>query len=437
MKKNFIPAILFSVALAVGSCSEDIPNSGSSDATSNTELVTINVSSGTTRGVDTATSTLETSDGVKLHIVDYDGSTKGAYHFEATDSDWSQSSSTALTWADISFPAYFYSLHDGTPQELGLDNYDSGSSKLSYQVTGGSAYHKDLVYHASTLYSIPTGSTINVFHKHALSKIHLYAATGGNLVYIAKVDFVNVYDDGTVTISPVSASELTTDSGITWEYDTYSTQSYEYYWTEDNGSPATITSTSDGSTIINGEDYAPFMIIPQTTVGATAEDIADEGTKVTGSYINVIYYMTDSDGNRIVGYSKVSELPDADDYSSGDQEKTLYVMGAFPISYTFAVNTEYNIVLGLGSDGSSGGILLADYYVDKDGVAVSLTKLDSDDDGKDEKIDELDIPEIDTGDNILGDSTDAIDITVSAHDWNDEDEDSDSDADTDADSSDV
>lgn len=422
MKKNFIPAMLFIVAVTISSCSEDIPKEGVIQSASDLELVKINTSSGTTRGEDVTTNTLEDSDGVKLHIVHNESSTHDTYDFICNSSDWShnvENEEDAVTWADVTLPAYFYSMHDGTSQKLVTT---TASSSLDYSVEGSSSAHKDLVYHASLLSAIPTGGTINVFHKHALSKIHLYAATGGNKLYVGRVRLVNVYGDGTVKIEPVDASDLTSTEGVTWS-DLATNTSYKYYSVgdddDDDSTSAEMIQTTDdnGDPIINDDGAAPFMIIPQTTVGATVADITAKGIETTGTYIEVIYYMTDSNDYPIVGYSSVEARDDANYYSDEDQEKVLYVMGAFPVSYTFVENLEYDITLGLGSDGSSGGILLADYYVDEDGNAVTLTLLDTDGDGEDEEIDELEIPEIEQGDDILATSDDAIDIIVTSGNW--------------------
>lgn len=411
MKKNFIPAILFLTALAMYSCAEDAPDVASA-TTSESDLVMINVSSGTTRGTDVTTTTLESSTGVKLHIVDSGTDTaltSGAYDFTATDSDWSQSSTTKLTWADIDFPVHFSSMHDGTSQSLSAT---LSESTLDYSVSGASSNHNDLVYHSSQLDAIPAGGTINVFHKHALSKIHLYAATGTNKVYIARVNFVNVDGDGTLTVSPVSATELSTTNGLSWDIGSTNNATYEYYYVDD-GTVSALVSTDTSNPIINSDDDAPFMIIPQTTVAATAEQIAEDGLDIDNSYFEVIYYMTDSNDQPIVGYSSVKARPDASSYITTDQDKVLYVMGAFPIGYKFEENMEYDITLGLGSDGSTGGILIADYYVDQEGNKVTLTTTGG------TTYDPVEIPEIEEGDNILADSTDEIDIIVTAHDWED------------------
>ncbi len=418
MKKIFIPAILFAALAAVSSCSEDLPNDQSATTTTDqVDLVAINVSSGTTRGTDVTTNTLEDSEsGVKLHIVDSgtdDSATSGAFDFKATDSDWSQSSTTTITWGDIDFPAHFSSMHDGTSQTL---TASLASSTLDYLVTGESSSHNDLVYHSSQLDAIPTGGTINVFHKHALAKIHLYAATSTNKVYIARVNFVNVDGDGTATITPVSATEIATTNGLTWTVGDSSAETYEYLAVATDKEVAAAPFQSSASTsdpIINSDNSAPFMIIPQTTLATTSEQIVAGGENITGSYFEVIYYMTDSDDQPIVGFSSVAARSDYANYIDEDQSKVLYVMGAFPVGYTFVQNKEYDITLGLGSDGSTGGILLVDYYVDKDGNEVSLTDVDG------TTTSPVDIPEIDTGDDILAGSDDQIDIMVSAYDWED------------------
>ncbi len=414
MKKIFIPLMLCAVAMS--SCSKDEPNA-ESGSTYSSDLVSINVSSGTTRGTDTTTATLEGTEGsygtVELFIFD-DGSINSSYTFTYDGSDWGQSQ---IKWSDITFPATFLSMHDGTAQALTVSTEDEEAT-LDYTVSNESSTHKDLVYHASTLSAIPTGGVINAYHKHALSKINLYAATGGNKVYIARVQFVNVNDKGTATINAVTASETSTTNGLDWSNET-STDDYEYFYIDSySGTYSFLQSTDDdGDPIINDDDDAPFMIIPQETTPTTSTNIASNGINATGSYLEVIYYMTDSNDMPIVGYSSVAALSNASDYIDADQDKTLYLMGAFPVDYDFEANKEYDITLGLGKSGSTGGILLVDYYVDQDGDPVELTKVDST-----TSDDETEIPEIDPGDDILPNSDEYINITVDVYDWDDGDD---------------
>lgn len=407
MKKKLLPLIL--LVATMSSCMKDEIISEEIEQ-DQADLVTINVAAGTTKGADVTTTSLENSSGVKLHIQDA-GTISDAYEFTASNSDWNQTSSTPLKWVDITFPAYFHSLHDGTAQSVTLSD---SSSSTTYTVADESASsdHNDLVYHSSKLSSTPIGGTITVFHKHALSKISLYAATGGNKLYIARVNLVNIDPDGTITISPVSASEITTANGVDWKNSGTSDANYNYYYIANNAASA-LTSTTDGSTIINSDSKAPLMIIPQMTTGVTSADLASYQDSAPGSYIEVIYYLTDVDDNALVGYSSVSARSDASDYIDADQSKTLYVMGAFALGYTFEPNKQYDITLGLGKTNSTGGMLVVDYYVDKNGDPISLTKVD------DEGCTEPEIPEIDPGDDILPDSDDNIDIIVTASDWED------------------
>lgn len=418
MKKISIPAILLVVAM--GSCSQNETSIETISSAESDDLVSINVAMGKTRGTDLTTDLLEDSEGVKLHIND-GVNINDAYDFEAEGSDWSQST-TSLTWGNISLPAHFFSMHDGTSQSLSVVD---GSATLAYEVTDASSTHNDLVFHASELNAMPAGGTINLFHKHALSKIHLYAATGGNKVYVARVNMVNVDGEGTITIEPVDADDLSTATGVTWSNGTSNETQYEYYYLGDydetdtdtgtvtEAEPSALVSTTDGSVIINSAPEAPMMIIPQLLEAATSTQITTATDGIDDTYIEVIYYMTDSADQAIVGYSSVEARPDASLYITSDQDKAMYVMAAFPLGYEFAENKEYDISLGLGKSGSSGGILVVDNYVDRDGVAVELT-LDSTG-----VTFTPDVPGIDVGDNILAGSDDALDIVVTAIDWED------------------
>lgn len=421
MKKLFLPLAI--IAVTMSSCSNDEPNEGftTSSSTDNGNLVSINAYAGTTRAKDTTTSTLEDSGYVELHIDDSD-TIKSSYTFAFALDDWSQDETDKIIWDDITFPANFYSMHDGAPF-TGLSFTEDTATFTDYTVSGASTEHKDLVYHASQLSAIPTGGAVSVYHKHALSKIHLYAATGSNNVYIARVNLVNIESEGTLTITPVTASEISTTNGAEWVIESGNLTDYLYFYTGEVA-PSALNSTTNGSNpIINDTEEAPLMIIPQETTAATMSSTDGSLATFSGSYIEVIYYMTDSKNMPIVGYSSVAARADASSYIDDDQSKTLYVMGAFPLGYEFEVNKEYDISLGLGADNSSGGILIADYYVDKTGEAVTLTKngVDTDGDGDSDEDDgsSVEIPEIDEGDDILADSSDCIDIIVTVNDWDD------------------
>ncbi len=422
MKNLFFPLFIF--AMAMSSCATDDVTDVVSSPLDDGDAVSINVYAGTTKGTDMTTSGLETSGYVLLHIDDADDDNL-TYEFKYSGGDWAQTASTAIKWSTIAFPANFYSLHDGEPITMTFN--DDSATYEGYEILEKSTSHKDLVYHASQLSMIPTGGTVSVYHKHALSKIHLYAATGGNKVYIARANLVNIDGMGNVTITPLSAADIATANGVSWVNSGTSDDTYLYYDLDDFSlkTPEALVSTTTGSVIINYDETAPMMIIPQTTKAAsittdetadTTEDTTDTAglvAEVSGSYVEVIYYLTDANNMPVVGYSSVAARPDANEYCTDDQGKALYVMGGFPLGHTFLANKEYDITLGLGSTGSSGGKLLVDYYVNKDGEPVSLTKIGEDEESP------VEIPEIDEGDDILGDSDDDIDIVVSAHDWED------------------
>ncbi len=411
MKHLYFPLILF--AAAISSCSTDQPSVGNAAANSG-DLVAINVYTGTSRATDTTTSTLEYDAEVLLHINDSVGLNK-TYLFEYGGTDWSQSSSDPISWDDISFPANFYSLHDGTDPLSAVSFDESEAIYTGYTVTGASTEHKDLVTHASILSTMPVGGAVSVYHKHALSKIHLLASTGTNSVYIANVQLVTIDGMGDVTIVPLAADQIASESGITWDVSKSEFEDYLYLAIGEKDTPDEYNSTDNGSNpLINESGDAPLMIIPQTTVAATVLSSADDVATFKDSYVQVIYYLTDSEGQPVVGYSSVGARSDATDFIGTDQDKALYVLAAFPLGYTFESNKEYNVNLGMGADGSTGGILMADYYVDYKGDAVKLTR-EGDTDAAIE-----DVPGIDEGDNILGDADGDICILVTANSWDDD-----------------
>lgn len=391
----------------MSSCSTDSTSVEAKNAADSADLVGVNVYAGITKGADTETSDLETSGVVELHIDD-SGTLSESLTFTFADSDWSQTDASQIKWGDVVFPANFYSMHDGAAFDA--LTFDPDKAVYSdYVVSGASSAHKDLVYHASQLESIPVGGMVSAAHKHALSKINLYAATGDNNVYIAHVNLVNIDALGTVTITPLTEDSAATDSDISWALGDANLQRYQYYYVGDAAASALNSSVAGCDPLINELDEAPLMIIPQETTAATSTDIIRDD--VATSYVEVIYYMTNDKGNPVVGFSAVKERPDADDFSLADQNKALYVKTGFPLGYEFEPNKEYDITLGIGADGSTGGILIHDYYVDKDGNEVELT---SSEDGS--KV-TPEVPDVDEGDDVLDNVGDLIDITVTASPW--------------------
>ncbi len=417
MKKFSFPVTLLALAVMVG-CAEDESQivGGVTSNADNSDLVSINVYAGTTKGTDTTTSTLEDSENVILHIND-SGSISETFSFVYADDDWSQDG-YSLFWYDITFPANFYSLHDSTPL-TGLKFDDDDAIYSGYSVAKESTDHNDLVYHASKLDAIPSGSVVSAHHKHALSKIHFYVSTGTANVYIARVQMVNVDDTGTITITPLAADASSDATDIAWSDNDKFEDTFLYYYVGDTSDATTAlkTDTNGDDPIINSDDDAPMMIIPQSTTGSTfsEEDFKEDDSTISGTYIEVIYYATNADGLPLIGYSSVAEMTNASDYK--DQSIVLYVKAGFSLSYEFEANKEYNITLGIGSTGSTGGVLLADYYVDKTGEEIILTNIS--DGGEEEET--TDVPDLEEGDDIFSDNTDKIDILISAYLWSDDD----------------
>lgn len=404
MKNLFLPLLLLAVAMS--SCTDDEISSGDYTQPDSDDLVSINVYAGTTKGTDTVTTTLEAST-ILLHIDDADG-VSSSYSFSCTSSDWSQEGDDVdkIAWSDIVFPASFYSMHDGvTSKELIFD--DSKAQLVDYTVSGASVGHNDLVYYASMIEAIPVGGTLSAYHKHALSKVNFYAKTGTNMLYIAKLTLKNVDGVGTVTITP----EDDDSSSILWENGTSNDASYQYYYIGDDidATPSAITSTGTTSVLIDDSEDAPMMIIPQTTSTSSESSLSF----MDYTYVEVIYYLTSSTGAPLVGFSEVSERTDADKYVDENQGIALYVKAGFKLAQTFDPNQVYNISLGLGADNTSGGILIDDFYVDKNGNEVELTLKNGC------GSETVEIPDIDEGDDVLENVNSDIDIEVDIDKWGD------------------
>ncbi len=411
MKKIILPVLL--LVGAMSSCSKNDVTEvlHSSD---NMNAVGLNVASGVTRGADVTTASIQNTSNIDLY---YASTAKtGKATFTCSAGDWI--STDAPKWSELGIPGSttaFYSMNDGS-NAYGLVDATSGMTADAAFTTGEeSANHKDLVYYAGELAAIPAGGQINAFHKHALSKVNFFATTGSLNVHIARVRLVNVGAESTPTI--------TAPTTVTWTKVASQDAFFKYYADADAssdkvavsfGDPVTAGADNSKVAIMAASTTPSVMMIPQALVNSfdTATQQGDNVADVIkGAYIEVIYCATDKNGEAIVGYTEAQKHPQYSKMTTGttDTDITsattpLYVKAAFPIaSLSLGDNKAYDVILGLGGTGSTGGYVVSDEFVNKDGDKINLG------------IEETEIPDID--DPVFPDADAQIDIIVTVGDW--------------------
>ncbi len=395
MKKFFIPALLFMGAMS--SCSKNEVTEVLPEG-DNSNKVGINISSGATKGVDLMTNDIETQGDIKLYAISEKTSEPTSYMFKFTDGDWI--SGVAPSWDEIGIPVVFYSAHEGTnPVELSVKVTNTSDltteANLGYEVsTASSVSHKDLVFHASKVNSIPLGGKINAYHTHGLSKINFLASTGTNKAYIARVQLMNVDKNGVATITPKNA--------ISWSENSEIGMDYCYYADPTASSSQVAAMFDEGDYIATDKTKSAIMMIPQTL---NDPDVFTTTTGLeAGTYVEVIYCLEDSEGNPIVGYTSADKHYEFDKFPDDIAANTpLYVKVAFGVKYDLVAGKQYDITLGLGRENSTGGIVLGKEFVDKDGDPIDTDPVDTG------------IPE--PGEPAIPGASTQVDITVNVGDW--------------------
>ncbi len=393
MKRFFIAATLMAGMLS--SCSENVVTEVLPQS-DNANLIGLDLAAALTRGTETVTGTLEsagTTNDIDVHYVDNTTSpVKGTLYFKYSSSAWAQTAGTPIKWSDIDLPATFYSLHDGTDNvaiTATPSTYTSDIVGDKFTPATDITLQKDLVYFATTVSALPSGSAISGNYAHALTRAMILSNHGVNYIpTYTSVKLKNVAGFGTPTI---------TTSDITW---TTTEAATSYTYLNASSSPLEMAANADVANIATSANSATanMLIIPQELTATTATgDGTSAAVTPTGAYVEVIYRMEDANGADVAGYADAVDCPAYDGSTTG----ALYIKVAYCLSTALEMNNgiSYNLNLNVASNG---GVLLEDNYVEADGTPTTIP-----------------IEPLDPGDTVIPSEGDDIGITIGVTGWSD------------------
>ncbi len=451
MNKNLFFAATAAVALSSCSNNEITEALEQSD---NVNSIRMSLATGVTRGIETTTGTVETSNTINLLYAGTASDKHGESNkgeavsgslemiYDKTNDVWNQSATDKFLWSQLALPASFYSMHTGskalTVTENKLDTINATFEE--YTPNKDIAKQEDLVYYAGSIGSMPAGGYIRGNFSHALSRIEIKSNQGEYQPYVLTVDLMNVKESGTATLQAEGKSCAWNSSSAekiaynyldqTKEQAPIATTNGKLITSISDKSPAdnnmiiipqALTSAADiigldgaGDPVVNGGDVTADVVINgKGKVGESGRIEPAAFTKIGGSYIKVLYRMQKGDiqypgyerADSCEAYISMRDAHKADPNKNpavlpegtGDASQ-LFVLVGFPFGkdQAFEVGKDYDVNLGLGTNG---GYLLYDYYFDVNGDPTNIK-----------------IAGLKPGDPVI-DADAAIGIMVSVSDW--------------------
>lgn len=266
-----------------------------------------------------------------------------AYTF--TDPDWTWAPGATPKWPNdvAKYPMNFYATY---PNQT-LTSFADPSFNYTIPAT-----QVDLLACAATAATKPANGVLPFAFKHALSKIDFKVKAGNGVkVYLQSIKVVNVKNDGKLTFN---GGDFSWDNGADPQDQAYTYVSYLGAATKlIDASAAEVTEAA-------GAAADAMMLMPQTSTpwDKAAWKLAPT-TPLTNTYLEVVYRMTDKDGNDLVGKT-----------SFGSPAGERFVKVAFPVAaanFTWAKSTNVTYTIFLGTADSSNGTIIDDKFVDDNG----------------------------------------------------------------------
>jgi hypothetical protein len=190
-----------------------------------------------------------------------------------------------------------------------------------------------------------------------LSKINFKVVTGTHVtVEVQSISVKNAGNTGTFNYAALGWTNLPTSG----------TQSYNYMTAPVNN-PANVFIGATTAAAVTGSSGS-LMLMPQD-FSARAWDKTVTGLAANQSYIEVVYRIYETaTGKDLVGYTDATEHPDnADAHVTGP----LFVKVGYSLPTTWLMGKAYTYTIYLG-DGSSGGNLTDENYIDENGGDTDL-----------------------------------------------------------------
>ncbi|MDR0295596.1 MAG: fimbrillin family protein [Prevotellaceae bacterium] len=273
-----------------------------------------------------------------------------AYKYNGSAWQWTDND---ILWPtnESDYPINFYAYYPLSAIAL------SGTNGLSinYTVAATPELQVDCLAASHTNVMVrPASCNINLAFKHTLSKIDFKIVTGvETTVEVQSVAIRKVGDTGTFTFSGLRWATLPTAGNTGYNY------------MKAPVSPANIFAGQITAADIAGSSGS-LMLMPQN-LSLRPWDKTENGLTQDQSYIEVVYRMYETDNlNDMVGYTDATEHPLYEDLNS-IVTGSLFVKVAYPLPTNWEMSKAYTYTIHLGTPESSGGNLIEENFMDKDG----------------------------------------------------------------------
>ncbi|MGL4332203.1 MAG: fimbrillin family protein [Bacteroidales bacterium] len=232
---------------------------------------------------------------------------------------------------------------------------------FEYSVSSEAAEQIDLLHARTQANTRPANGSVPFAFKHILSRIDFKVLTDPSVkAYIQSVKIWNVCKS-----APYHFAEG-------WkEKKAVEHESFTYMQVQN---PAQSVS---GSATLVGKVTDAMMMMPQQVADAPVwvnPATWNEQALEKGAYIELVYRLTDHQGNDITGYEDAKEHPNYP--SGGVGPEQLFIKVAYPLQAAWKSGTKYTYTISLGTKDSSGGINTEDNFVDENGKDTELPVID-------------------------------------------------------------
>lgn len=268
-------------------------------------------------------------------------------------------------WSAVtSYPARFYATYpEQTLLPSGASNDNFIAPKFTYSVTPAVQSNNmvDLLAASSVRSVTNTGILLFPF-EHILSKIDFSVKVDSKVkVYIQSVKIWNAGKTATYTFNPGANGAWSNPVAPINE-------SFGYMGVVNPATTHYVGTMKIGSSVNHA-----LIMMPQTSTGWVnpgASSWLSQGLNSlkTGTYIELVYRMTDFSGNDIIGFT------DAVNYVNKVHSVTgnLWVKVGYSFAANWAQKTQYTYTIGLGGQTNTGGILIDGNYMKNDGSDSGL-----------------------------------------------------------------
>lgn len=306
---------------------------------------------------------------------------KAIYSFKSSAWSWSDGvMANQKKWPTetVAYPMHFYAYYPKIANGFNLNTSTLGALNATITIGSAATNQSDFLGAKYTDVTTKPGSgKLNLSFEHITSKINFGIVAGaGTSVFVQQLGLNNVGNIGTYSYTTGSWSYTTPD--------TY-TGRYSYWGTEKTGNVINVFSPAAPA----NETIIPFysanianhlMLRPQENTPVW-NGKATAGNIITPSdaYIESVYRLEANGDINAVGYKDASKHPDfsalSEDKQTALRGKPLYIKVGFPFGnpLSWLKGKAYTYNIGLGTLGSTGGVIIDNRYYDEKGNPTDLT----------------------------------------------------------------